>query len=694
MTAARKTQSQSLGGARARLAEKLDQLLRQSIGAAEFDNAVAQACEADPEEIWTVLALLDQYHRLGKLPTEQFRALKAAADRRGLGRRGLPIPGMAAATTVAERAPAAEPAAAAPPSPSPSPSPSAATATATPTPAATPTPRVIAIAPAVAALAVPPIDVPTLAPAAAIGVGSLLRGRYLLEAEIAHDERGTIYRAADQLRSDLQIDLPRVALLVLNQRATGSAVAMAELLQEFREAQRLAHPNIVKVREVDQDGAAIFITMDLVNGEPLSTVLARRQGRALPRATALVLIRDIGAALVHAHDHGVVHGDLRPECILIAATGEVRIRGFGALQSHSPYASCEQLEGRVADRRDDLYSLACIGYELLAGRHPFAMHNAAAARGRNLVPVRPMLLTRTQWQALRIGLAWRRENRTVGVAWWLARMRLPAATKRLPALEALATLPAPRRPLLRPLLLVSLLGATLAAAGSYRGLPPAATLDAGWRALSVAVTAAPQLLQRVGDWLSPREAPATSAVAVAAATRVTVPTARPAAAVRRRLKVAAIDRPSAPAQAPVAEAPAVDDDAADAMPAAALAAANGSAAVPQPARIELSADNYTVLPGESAAHIVVRRRGALQGDVSFVWWTEAASAAASRDYIDWGRRAEQIPAGHNSVTLLVPIVSDAARRESRLFYVMIGAAGGGAELGSNARAAVLMPGGG
>jgi hypothetical protein len=85
----------------------------------------------------------------------------------------------------------------------------------------------------------------------------------------------------------------------------------------------------------------------------------------------------------------------------------------------------------------------------------------------------------------------------------------------------------------------------------------------------------------------------------------------------------------------------------------------------------------------------------LQGDVSFAWWTEGASAAAGRDYIDWGRRAEQIPAGRSSITLLVPIVSDPTRRgRSRVFHVVIGDAGGGAELGDTARAAVLMPGGG
>ena len=123
-----------------------------------------------------------------------------------------------------------------------------------------------------------------------------------------------------------------------------------------------------------------------------------------------------------------------------------------------------------------------------------------------------------------------------------------------------------------------------------------------------------------------------------------------------------------------------------------LHAATATSANPPP-HIELTADNYTVLPGEPAAHVVVRRRGSLQGDVSFVWSTEGASALPERDFIASGPRAEQIPAGVNSVTLLVPIVSDGTRNESRVFYVTIGTPGGGAELGTNARASVLVTGG-
>lgn len=685
MTAALKTQTSAAGTTRAALAARLDQLLRHAITADDFEADVARACKLDPEDIWVVLALLDQYHRLGKLPTDLFRTLKSSADRRGLGRRGLPVPEpqvpAAPASPVGaipQSAPAAPPSVALlPPPPTP--------------PVIVPTlgPALWAPAAPVSAAAPPKASVATAPAAPALGVGSVLRSRYLLVAELSRDHRGTLYQAVDQAATEVPPDLRHVAIQVLRHGDSDAGLALAELRQEFRDAQQLSHPNIVRVRELDHDGACYFMTMDFVPGESLTALLGRRQRKALPRATALAIIRDLGAALVHAHERGVVHGDLQPHYVMISATGEVRVRGFGAVRASSNYASCEQLENRVADRRDDLYALACIGYELLSGSHPFGLLNAAAARGRGLVPTRPMMLTRTQWQALRIGLAWRRENRTVGVAWWLAQMRLGRATRRLPALDALVLLPPPRRSWLRPLLLMSGLAVAIAAAAALDRLPDRAMLMAGLSELISAEEAAPALLHRLGDALSPGVAVPAVPVPAAPAVRVTPPVVK-GTPHSRKLRLATADLPSRPANSSAA----AETSAADAL-AAPRAVEAGPGASVGTALVELSADHYTVLPGESAARIVVRRHGRLQGDVSFAWWTESASAAAGRDYVDWGRRAEQIPAGHNSITLLVPIVSDATRRgQSRVFYVAIGDTGGGAELGDTARAAVLMPGGG
>ena len=92
MTVARNNIEPILGDASSPLAARLDQLIRRIITVEQFEAEMVRWCAADPEEIWNLLGLLDRYHRLEKLPTEQFRLLKASADRYGLVRRGPYIP--------------------------------------------------------------------------------------------------------------------------------------------------------------------------------------------------------------------------------------------------------------------------------------------------------------------------------------------------------------------------------------------------------------------------------------------------------------------------------------------------------------------------------------------------------------------------------------------------------------------------
>ena len=561
--------------------------------------------------------------------------------------------------------------------------------------------------------------VPVAAPAATLPAGTVLRNRYVLEAMLGRGRRSTVYRALDRERSKLPQASQHVALKILHASAIGDASALAALRVEFQCAQSLSHPNIVNVFELEQDGPLTFMTMELLDGDTLGSLLERYQRQPLPRPLALAIIRDVGAALVHAHERGVVHGSLHPRHIMITANGEVRVTNFAAArlgpgdqapETHA-YASCEALQGQVADRRDDLYALACISYELLAGHHPFNRLTAAQARGRALVPRRPLRLGRRPWRSLRAGLAWRRENRTLGIGWWLGRMNLGAAAARLPSLRELMSPPPPARSnLVRPAVLAACLGATIVVAARLDRLPSSEHLSQGWHELRAVAQGNP--LRRLGDWMSP------SVTTTSTAGRRAPDSTRHAAAGgnQRRGRIVSKDpaTPAPVADAPAAGASAVDAQPVDAQPAPGQAAAESTntlvssersssttadsplrlaASKAPPMHLEFSTDNYTVLPGEPAARVEVRRRGNLLGDVSFVWSTEAASAQPERDFVASGPRAEQIPAGTSSVTLLVPIISDAARSESRVFYVTIAEPGGGAELGANTRASVLVAGG-
>ncbi len=473
---------------------------------------------------------------------------------------------------------------------------------------------------------------------------------------------------------------------------------LAERRAEFQLAQPLSHPNVLGVRELDQDGVYIYLTMNLMRGETLSALLERRSGKALARSAAFAIIRDIGAALSYAHDHGVVHGNLQPGAILISPAGELRIRGFGAQRALSCYASCEQLEGRPPDRRDDLYALACISYELLHGSHPFERQNASTARGRAMTPARPIQLTGTQWRALRQGLAWRREGRNLSVARWIGRMHVGSASKRLPMLVDLMAMPAPRRSFWRPLLLLGCLAAAAAFAASVYRSPDRIDFSGEWNRLRTAVTArvhppetvsataAPSLSAAPGMSPPPETAPAvqdaptsapeaqalatpgapeaetpspTASAAPAPQSAPTPPTVTPLPpSAPPAATVAAAPAPPvpstdtlapAPRSIPPTAAPAVPKAAPPKAPSPAVAAAPavpdaksppGSAPM-APARLELSADSYAVQSGDSAAHIVVRRTGSTRGEARFVWWTENASATADQDFVSWGRRTER-----------------------------------------------------
>jgi len=227
--------------------------------------------------------------------------------------------------------------------------------------------------------------------------------------------------------------------------------------------QSLSHPNIVRVHEFDRDGDLAFFTMEHLNGALLSRVLSAQESSALYRPYALALVRDVGAAVAHAHARGVVHGDLYPGNIFVTESGEVRVLDFGAShQLHRApwisefdssrqiavatpkYASCQLLEGETADARDDAYALACIAYVLLTGRHPFQDNNALKARTAGITPRRPSGLTRQQWIALRAGLHFDRDQRPSDMQAWLARLDLRGAAARLPELPTLLTV-RPRR---------------------------------------------------------------------------------------------------------------------------------------------------------------------------------------------------------------------------------------------------------
>ena len=170
--------------------------------------------------------------------------------------------------------------------------------------------------------------------------------------------------------------------------------------------------------------------MEYLEGKSLNVLLDEEFGRGMPFSHAWPIIEDVGAALGNAHDHNVIHSDLKPANVFVTTSGRTKLLDFGIarvsrgpfLHAHSgpraltpAYASCEMLEGKEADQRDDIYSFACVIYEMLSGKRPFGNVDALEAR-KSGTRVQPLgLLTQGQNAALAQALAFDREGRTSSV---------------------------------------------------------------------------------------------------------------------------------------------------------------------------------------------------------------------------------------------------------------------------------------
>lgn len=534
-----------------------------------------------------------------------------------------------------------------------------------------------------------------------IGVGTLLRDRYELQALLGCGGMGSVYKALDRYRASLALPDRYVALKIAT--ALQDGVGSHALGREFQSAQQLSHPNVINVYEIDHEGEASFYTMELLEGARLSEVL-QPIGAAWPLPQALAIVRDIGAAVAHAHSRGIVHGDLKPQNVFITHSGQVRVLDFGgtvgaaeswfghplaapargAMRAHRlddpyglgpylaatpAYASCEQLEGQPADLRDDLFALACIAYQLFTGRHPFDGRSSLQARALRLRPARPRALRADSWRALRQGLSFDRAQRALEIDAWLRDLGVERASERLPPHWQRVTM-AVDRPFARQ---------AASAAVLLIGLGIAAWLlqQQGLFDVTGLVSAARSTVLDAWQQIQARSSNALGVNPPAAAVPPT-PSAPPAVSSPQGASPpAALERASGSQAGAFAVAPSSGSSSpivSEASPAGASAPIPSAAAigVPEHAAVTFSATRYAVSGSAPAARIVVTRVGDTSGELPFVWWTEAASAKPDVDYAPLGRRLELIPRGKHNVTIFVPIISNPLRQQPTQFYVALG----------------------
>lgn len=212
-----------------------------------------------------------------------------------------------------------------------------------------------------------------------------LADRYELLGHIARGGMADVYEARDTLLGR------RVAVKVLHSQFSSDEAFVKRFRREAQAAANLSHPNIVGIFDWGQEGSTYFIVMELVEGRSLRDVL-RDEGPLLPRR-ALEIGTEVAAALSVAHRSGLVHRDVKPGNMLLAADGTVKVTDFGiarawddsseltktgAVIGTATYFSPEQAQGAPADERSDIYALGVVMYEMLTGRPPFSGESPVA----------------------------------------------------------------------------------------------------------------------------------------------------------------------------------------------------------------------------------------------------------------------------------------------------------------------------
>jgi len=220
-------------------------------------------------------------------------------------------------------------------------------------------------------------------------IGQLLNGRYRLDAELGRGAMGIVYRGHDSLL-DRDVAVKVLSAEVLN------AETRARLLREARAAAQLRHPNIVPVFDAGEVDGMPYVVMELegpsLHDQPPGGL-----------EETITIARQICAALEHAHSHGIVHRDVKPENVLVAPDGPAKLTDFGLVRTAASrltaegtvlgtvfYLAPEQILGQEVDARADLYALGVLLYELAAGRLPFSGDDALAVIAQHLhAPVVP-----------------------------------------------------------------------------------------------------------------------------------------------------------------------------------------------------------------------------------------------------------------------------------------------------------------
>ncbi|MGW6379755.1 Stk1 family PASTA domain-containing Ser/Thr kinase [Peribacillus butanolivorans] len=221
-------------------------------------------------------------------------------------------------------------------------------------------------------------------------IGRRINGRYKLIEMVGGGGMANVYLARDMI---LDRD---VALKILRMDFNNDEEFIKRFNREAQSATSLAHPNIVSIYDVGEEDAIYYIVMEYVDGFTLKQYIQKYY--PIPVEKALDIMKQITAAISHAHHNGIIHRDIKPQNILIDKEGTVKITDFGialalsatnitqtnAVLGSVHYLSPEQARGGMANKKSDIYSLGIVMFELLTGRLPFSGESAVSIALKHL----------------------------------------------------------------------------------------------------------------------------------------------------------------------------------------------------------------------------------------------------------------------------------------------------------------------
>lgn len=483
----------------------------------------------------------------------------------------------------------------------------------------------------------------------ALAPGKVLCDRYLLEQVIGCGGTAIVFRARDMLSGKGTAPNVQVAIKTPRPELGDPERAAKRLKHEFEHARLLSHPSIVRVFDLHEDEGRSFITMELVQGKLLSQLL--RDWTMVPVSLAYKILRKSAEALSYAHSQNVVHGDFKPGNVFITPEEGVRIVDFGtaagptASDSRIPagtptYASPEVLSGGTPDRRDDVFSFACVAYELLTGQHPFGRQSSLQAREEGKIPPRAWNLSTSQWLSLLSALSWKREARPASVEELLTRLN-------------------PEQPVVAAPMPVYADPEEVVPAELPEDLMPKQRSWGFFAFIACALLVTYFAFQRNNG---PDDGPAPSLLPGT----TSLPAAQPPPIAQQPEVEEATSAPAAAAES--------NDETPATTASTPRAAAPAAASKPKPAAppvSEISFESSSVVTSESsvAAVFLIKRSQPLSGRVGVSWKAVSGTADAGIDFASEASGTVTFADGQAQRAIYVPLRNDLRKEDDETFYV-------------------------